>query len=60
MRLLRRLRNLWAWSGVDPRLVPHDVVQASLGRAPEAKIISHLDPTDEVYEAIRQENPGQA
>lgn len=60
MNPLKRISNLWAWSALEPKGVPQQVIDASLGITSHATIISHMDPIDEIYETIRQENPSQA
>jgi hypothetical protein len=59
--MLRRLRNLWAWSDLTPERVKIE------GKSPigdrlriPAKIISSTDPADELMQTIREENTGQA
>lgn len=67
--MLRRLRNLWLWSGIFPE--PGTVIGANKTREisnadlkrflrEPAKIIRTNDPADELMQAIRKENTGQA
>lgn len=66
MSILRRVRNLWAWSAVDPKpmrastgadLTQEQARQIAGGNA---VIIISQDPADELIETIREENTRQA
>ncbi len=58
--MLRRIRNLWAWSNVSPHrtvLKGKNLLGSEL-RIP-ASIINPIDPADELIQTIRKENTSE-
>jgi hypothetical protein len=58
--LIKRLKNLWALSAFEPMEVKGiPMVKSNIMMPKKGVIIDGSNPVDEVYEAIRKENPSE-